>query len=180
MPGGEKMDVTSINRHQYIHAVAKYYLHDRLKAQAGAFFHGLYQVLDRDLLGMFSPPELQILISGASTGIDADDLKKHCRYNGYTGLDRTITNFWAVFDAMSERDKALFIKFVTSCERPPCLGFASLDPPFTIQRGAADDSRLPTASTCFNVLKLPVYSSKQILQGKLLTAIRSNSGFELS
>ena len=180
VPGGDKVDVTSANRHQYIHAVAKYYLHDRLRAQAGAFFHGLYQALDRDLLGIFSPPELQILISGASTGINVDDLKSHCRYNGYSGLERTIINFWAVFDAMSERDRALLVKFVTSCERPPSLGFSSLDPPFSIQRGAADDSRLPTASTCFNVLKLPAYSSKSALQEKLLVAIRANSGFELS
>ena len=42
------------------------------------------------------------------------------------------------------------------------------------------DTRLPTASTCFNVLKLPAYSSRQIMNGKLLAAVRSNSGFELS
>jgi ubiquitin-protein ligase E3 C len=42
------------------------------------------------------------------------------------------------------------------------------------------DTRLPTASTCFNVLKLPTYSSKQVLTDKLLAAIRSKSGFDLS
>ena len=148
--------------------------------QAGAFFHGLYQALDRDLLGIFAPPELQVLISGASTGINLNDLRSNCRYNGYTGLDRTILNFWAVLEAMSERDRALLVKFVTSCERPPSLGFSSLDPPFSIQRGPNDDTRLPTASTCFNVLKLPAYSSKAKLEEKLLAAIRSGAGFELS
>ncbi len=179
-PGGEHVEVTASNRHQYINAVAKHYLHDRLKVQAGAFFHGLYQALDRDLLGIFAPPELQVLISGASTGINLNDLRSNCRYNGYTGLDRTILNFWAVLEAMSERDRALLVKFVTSCERPPSLGFSSLDPPFSIQRGPNDDTRLPTASTCFNVLKLPAYSSKAKLEEKLLAAIRSGAGFELS
>ena len=38
------MAVTSANKHRYINAVAKYYLHDRLRKQAGAFFkvsHGV-------------------------------------------------------------------------------------------------------------------------------------------
>jgi len=180
-PGGESVEVTSANRHQYINAVAKHYLHDRLKVQAGAFFHGLYQACDRDLLGMFAAPELQILISGASTGINLDDLKTNCRYvGGYSSLDRTISYFWSVLERMEERDRALLVKFVTSCERPPSLGFSSLDPPFSIQRGPLDDTRLPTASTCFNVLKLPQYSSKARLEEKLLAAIRSGAGFELS
>jgi ubiquitin-protein ligase E3 B len=43
-----------------------------------------------------------------------------------------------------------------------------------------DTSRLPTSSTCFNLLKLPNYSKKSTLKEKLLYAIKSNSGFELS
>lgn len=40
--------------------------------------------------------------------------------------------------------------------------------------------RLPTASTCFNLLKLPSYSKKTILREKLKYAIMSKAGFELS
>ncbi len=43
-----------------------------------------------------------------------------------------------------------------------------------------DTSRLPTSSTCFNLLKLPNYSKKSTLRDKLRYAIRSNAGFELS
>lgn len=46
--------------------------------------------------------------------------------------------------------------------------------------GGTDTSRLPTSSTCFNLLKLPNYSKKSSLKEKLRYAIRSNSGFELS
>lgn len=45
-------------------------------------------------------------------------------------------------------------------------------------RGAKD--RLPTASTCFNLLKLPNYTRKSVLREKLKYAIESNAGFELS
>lgn len=54
-----------------------------------------------------------------------------------------------------------------------------LDPPFCIQN-AGDTDRLPSASTCMNLLKLPAFNSKEQMKEKLLYAIESNSGFELS
>ena len=46
--------------------------------------------------------------------------------------------------------------------------------------GRKETGRLPTASTCFNLLKLPNFKSKKVLREKLLYAIRSGAGFELS
>lgn len=47
--------------------------------------------------------------------------------------------------------------------------------------GGHDVARLPSASTCFNMLKLPNYRRAGTLRDKLLYAIRNNtSGFELS
>ena len=40
--------------------------------------------------------------------------------------------------------------------------------------------RLPTSSTCMNLLKLPKYTSKKMLREKLLYAIEAAAGFELS
>jgi len=45
---------------------------------------------------------------------------------------------------------------------------------------AKDVQRLPTASTCFNTLKLPNFKTAQGMREKLLTAINSGAGFELS
>ena len=47
-------------------------------------------------------------------------------------------------------------------------------------RAGTDTARLPTSSTCFNLLKLPIYKSKRALREKLLYAIHSGAGFELS
>jgi hypothetical protein len=49
----------------------------------------------------------------------------------------------------------------------------------TIQRSHTDDIHLPVSHTCFNVLDLPGYSSKEILKSKLLEAIQHNQGFNL-
>jgi len=40
--------------------------------------------------------------------------------------------------------------------------------------------RLPTSATCMNLLKLPPYKTKEQLQMKLLYAINSEAGFDLS
>ena len=46
--------------------------------------------------------------------------------------------------------------------------------------GRKETSRLPTAATCFNLLKLPNFRNKKVLREKLLFSIRSGAGFELS
>lgn len=42
------------------------------------------------------------------------------------------------------------------------------------------DTKLPTSSTCFNILRLPPYSNAKIMKEKILYAIHSNAGFELA
>ena len=52
---------------------------------------------------------------------------------------------------------------------------------FSIGRSRRDPvGRLPTSSTCFNLLKLPNYRKKSTLKEKLRYAINANAGFELS
>lgn len=79
-------------------------------------------------------------------------------------MDRTVKRFWSVVAAMNPKEKAALLRFVTSCERPPPLGFESMQPPFCLHRVGirSDGERLPTASTCFNTLKLPTYSSEKV------------------
>ena len=141
-------------------------------------------MIDPAWLQLFNEPELQVLISGSNTGkIDVADMRAHSRYvGGYTGLDRNIHRFWKVVSNMTPSQQAALLKFVTSCERPPASGFKSMNPPFTIQRVwiTKDKDKLPTASTCFNTLKLPTYSSEKVLRQRLLYSIEAGAGFELT
>lgn len=157
---------------------------DRVKEQSEAFTRGLWEVIDKSWLRIFNEPELQVLISGATDGkIDVDDLRAHTRYaGGFTGIDRTVHRFWSVLSSMTSKQQADLLRFVTSCERPPPLGFSTLTPPFTIQRVGIlrDGDKLPASSTCFNTLKLPTYSSEKVMKERLLYAIESGAGFELT
>jgi len=73
----------------------------------------------------------------------------------------------------------MLLKFVTSCSRPPLLGFKDLNPKFGIQNAGQTD-RLPTASTCMNLLKLPEFNEIDLMREKLLYVINAQAGFELS
>lgn len=164
--------------------MAKYYVFQRVSEQAEAFRRGLYDVIDKKWLRIFNEPELQVVISG-STGeeIDIEDMKANTKYvGGYSIFDRNIQRFWNVLTSFNTTQRAELLRFVTSCERAPPLGFSSMNPHFTIQRIpiSNDDEKLPTASTCFNILKLPTYSSEKVLKSKLLYVIQSGSGFELT
>ena len=182
--GGENIEVTNENKRRYIYLVAKHHVSDRIKEQSNAFTRGLWDVIDSSWLRLFNEPELQVLISGASDGkVDIADMKSNTRYTGgYSRLDRNVVRFWNVVSTLSPRHQADLLRFVTSCERPPPLGFASMNPPFTIQRVGImrDADKLPTASTCFNTLKLPTYSSEKVLKEKLLYSIGASAGFELT
>merc|ERR1711970_62166 len=76
---------------------------------------------------------------------------------------------------MGEAQKKELLKFVTSCSRPPLLGVKDLDPPFCIQNAGTEQERIPTASTCMNLLKLPDYKDRVLLKRKLIQAIESEA-----
>jgi E3 ubiquitin-protein ligase TRIP12 len=65
-------------------------------------------------------------------------------------------------------------------------GFRGLNPPLTVVRKPHEapltaDDYLPSVMTCVNYLKLPEYSSKNIMREKLRTAIQEGMGsFHLS
>ncbi|KFM61319.1 Ubiquitin-protein ligase E3C, partial [Stegodyphus mimosarum] len=174
-PGGANIPVTESNRINYIHLMADFKLNRQIKAQCQAFKEGLANVIDMEWLYMFDPNELQILISGAQTPIDIEDLKAHTSYaGGYSADHPVICAFWRVVEAFDERQRRQLLKFVTSCSRAPLLGFKELSPAFCIQNAGRED-RLPTASTCMNLLKLPEFESEEILKMKLTYAVESGA-----
>lgn len=208
-PGGRYMTVTNDTKISYVHMVARFRMFQQIRDQTRAFISGFYSIIQRDWFDMFSVPEMLKLICGDTGTIDIDDLKQNVRYSGgFHAGHRVIVWLWDILkNEFCESERSLFLKFVTSCSKPPLLGFAYLEPTFSIRcvlwsdedQEAADDSvgsllkhiftlskkkndikRLPSAATCFNLLKLPNYESKSTLREKLRYVINSGAGFELS
>ncbi|XP_076044121.1 ubiquitin-protein ligase E3C isoform X2 [Oratosquilla oratoria] len=180
IPNGSNIAVNNENCIEYIYRMADYKLNKQIAKQCNAFRDGLFDVISADWLQMFDWRELQMLISGASAPVDIKDLKNNTVYSGsYNEEHPTIKAFWEVVCNFNEKQRRQLLKFVTSCSRPPLLGFKDLQPAFCIQP-VADEVRLPTAATCMNLLKLPQYPHVEVLREKLLYAITSGAGFELS
>lgn len=183
---GVDIPVTNENRLVYISYIARYRLSVQPHQQTMAFLRGLATMVHPSWLSMFNQTELQTLIGGTSSSIDVGDLRRNTHYGGvYTigddGLEHpTVKLFWSVLEDMTDTERRAVLKFVTSTPRAPLLGFASLNPGFTIRDSSADETRLPSTSTCVNLLKLPRYGSKEVLKEKLLYAVFSGAGFDLS
>lgn len=63
--------------------------------------------------------------------------------------------FWETVRSFDEEQQGQFLKFVTSCSRPPLLGFERLNPPICVQRVPdGEEGRLPSSATCMNLLKV--------------------------
>ncbi|ESW34821.1 hypothetical protein PHAVU_001G184300 [Phaseolus vulgaris] len=190
--GGKDISVTNENKMQYMHAMADYKLNQQMLPFSNAFYRGLTDLISPSWLKLFNASEFNQLLSGGNYDIDVDDLKNNTRYTGgYNEGSRTIKIFWEVIKGFEPEERCMLLKFVTSCSRAPLLGFKYLQPPLTIHKvacdvplwatiGGQDVDRLPSASTCYNTLKLPTYKRPGTLRAKLLYAISSNAGFELS
>ncbi|XP_044750713.1 ubiquitin-protein ligase E3C [Coccinella septempunctata] len=178
-PNGRNIPVTDENRLEYIQRFAELKLNTQLKRQCVAFREGLDSVVPLLWLKLFNHKELQVIIGGDNQEIDLIDLRSHTTYGGeYTSDHETIILFWKVVYEFDATQRKQLLKFVTSCSRPPLLGFKELNPPFCIQSSGND--RMPTASTCLNLLKIPVIRDENTLRHKLLEAIEQQAGFELS
>jgi ubiquitin-protein ligase E3 C len=182
IPNGRNIPVTNYNRIRYIYLVANYRLNVQIDRQCRAFYHGLTDLIHPLWLKLFDQHELQTLIGGVTRSIDIQDLKQHTVYGkDYSDTHPCIVRFWAVVESLEEEMRQKLVKFVTSCSRPPLLGFAELSPKFSIQNtGEQSLDRLPTSSTCVNLLKLPPYTSFESMRNKLVYAIQAAAGFDLS
>jgi ubiquitin-protein ligase E3 C len=197
LPGGRSRTVTKQNVVQYIHLVAHQRLNVETAAQTRAFLRGFRDLIPASWVRLFSAYELQKMISGDDSvkGIDVESLKRSMQYaGGYHPSQLVMQWFWEILEEMTADQQHKFLKFMTSCSRQPLLGFGSLEPAPCVQQIRLPDhmfddkdaetifkeAPLPTSSTCMNLLKLPNYRWKELMRVKLLAAIESGAGFELT
>uniref|UniRef100_A0A8C7R9G1 HECT and RLD domain containing E3 ubiquitin protein ligase 4 n=1 Tax=Oncorhynchus mykiss TaxID=8022 RepID=A0A8C7R9G1_ONCMY len=159
----------------FVSAYVDYIFNKSVAALFESFFAGFHKVCGGKVLELFQPNELQAMVIG-NTNYDWKELEK---YKGeYWAENPTIKFFWEVFHDLSLEKKKLFLLFLTGSDRIPILGMKSLK--LVIQPTGGGEHYLPVAHTCFNLLDLPKYSSRETLQNKLLQAIDHNQGFNLA
>merc|ERR1719443_2064999 len=119
---------------EYVKLYVDYVLNKSCQSQFDSFKKGFLKVVSGRVLQLFHPQELMALVVGNEN------------YD------------WAVLHELSEEDKRKFLLFLTGSDRIPISGMSSLR--ITIQR-TLDTAFLPVAHTCFNLLDLPEYGTRE-------------------
>jgi len=172
---GESVFVNQENKHEYVKKYTEWLLETSVEQQFGAFFKGFKHICNGFFFDLFRVEEIELLICGEPT-LNFEDLQKVAVYdNGYSESDPTIINFWEVLHSLDMEDKKKVLAFSTGSDRAPIGGLKAMR--FIITRHGEDGDRLPQAHTCFNVLLLPPYASKDKLRERLMTAINNSQGF---
>lgn len=180
---GENIDVTEENFGIYKKALKAFICGKHVKKKIDCFIKGFSEVLDPIILTMFTGKEMLTILDGNRELFTTQTLTKYitCE-NGYSFESQEIQNFIDIITSLEPEEQKYFIQFVTGYPYLPFGGLAALDPPITVARKVDEDEhQLPTASTCFNRLKLPPYSSKEEMEQKIKMAITECKGsFDLS
>lgn len=174
--GGANVAVTIHNLDQYIRLVVYWTLVEGVRRQMDAFKEGFESIFPMDSLGhYFRPAELNRALCGDSAHWSMDILRRACKIDhGYTIESRAIQFLFEIMEEFDEGQRRQFLLFVTGSPRLPVGGFCALVPPLTIVKksseGQPSDKYLPSVMTCVNYLKLPDYSTKEVMREKLLVA----------
>ncbi|XP_060525182.1 probable E3 ubiquitin-protein ligase HERC4 isoform X2 [Cylas formicarius] len=175
-PGGSQIPVNQENKHEYVQLYIDYVLNKSVEQQYRAFHTGFMKVCDGRVIKLFYSYELMDVVIG-NENYDWHALEEAAEYkNGYKSSDPTIRNFWEVLHEMSLEDKKKFLIFLTGTYRIPIQGMKGIK---IVVQPTGDDNFLPVAHTCFNLLDLPRYKTKEKLRYKLLQAIQQTEGFSL-
>jgi len=145
---------------------------------------GLACIVPIHLIHLLTPLDLEIRTCGIAF-VDIDFLKVHTMYQvGLTETDPHIRFFWNALESLSQEELRKFIKFACNQDRIP-LTCSCKDnqqetvhvPPYPMKiappegRSGTPDSRYIRAETCMFMLKLPQYSTQEIMTERLLYAI---------
>ncbi|KAF5026114.1 hypothetical protein F66182_1802 [Fusarium sp. NRRL 66182] len=181
-PGGERIPVTNSNRREYVDLYVRHIIDVSVTRQFEPFKRGFYTVCGGNALSLFRPEEIELLVRGSDEALDINSLRGVAEYHNWgnkkpDGSEPVIDWFWETFQQATPQDQRKLLLFITGSDRIPAMGAAVL--PIKISCLGEDEGRYPIARTCFNMLSLSKYESKERLETLLWTAVRESEGFGL-
>lgn len=182
IPGGRDMYVSIDNVDSYIRLVIDFTIGRGVATQIEAFRKGFSLVFPYSALHAFTPEELTVLCGQGEEDWSVSTLYEAIKADhGYTKDSRVVKDLLQSLSEFTFDQRRAFLQFMTGSPNLPIGGFKTLNPPFTIvckhhDKNFGRDDYLPSVMTCANYLKLPNYSSREVLEKRLLTAIYEGSG----
>ena len=171
--GGKGKKVTLANKNEYV-SLAKKYRINEFNIQIESIRSGLINVIPENVLSLLMGKELEELACGKPI-LNLTILKQFTEYQGYSADDPVIINFWKALEEFSNEDRVAYLKYVWGRTRLPDPNVYKFTHTITKMGSSIPDKRLPTATTCYFTLKLPKYSTYEILKEKLKYVIANCS-----
>uniref|UniRef100_A0A6Q2ZID3 HECT domain-containing protein n=1 Tax=Esox lucius TaxID=8010 RepID=A0A6Q2ZID3_ESOLU len=183
--GGRNLCVSWENKDVYARAVRGLRLRELQNVECmTAVRAGLGSIIPLQLLTMLSPQEVELRTCGLPY-INLEFLKAHTMYQvGLMETDQHIEFFWTALEMFTQEELCKFIKFACNQERIPftcpCKDGGpdtAHVPPYPMKIAPPDgaaglpDSRYIRVETCLFMVKLPQYSSLDVMLEKLRYAI---------
>ncbi|CAH7145213.1 Herc3 [Phodopus roborovskii] len=168
----------SSHRQEFVDAYVNYVFQLSVHEWYTAFSSGFLKVCGGKVLELFQPAELRAMMVGNSN-YNWEELEETAIYRGdYSSTHPTVKLFWETFHEFPLEKKKKFLLFLTGSDRIPIYGMASLQ--IVIQSTTNGEEYLPVAHTCYNLLDLPNYSSKEMMRARLTQALDNYEGFSLA
>ena len=167
------------NIEEYINLIYDFIFYKGISRTITAFRDGFCLITNLYNLKCFTSEEIEEYICGSleikwDENILYENLKPEHGYTKNSRIFDDLIKFMCKLDKYGQRQ---FLIFTTGTPRLPIGGFKALSPKLTIvkktfEKGDEPDKYLPTVMTCQNYLKLPEYSSYDILEKKMILAMK--------
>lgn len=170
-------------------ANAIHYVWQQLDAALGSgimpllvsFIEGFNRVFPYTNVLVLEPKELVELFGRAEEDWSTETLFGAITADhGYTMDSNTVHDLIEVMSNFTLEQRREFLQFLTGAPKLPIGGFKELKPQFTVvlkhaEENMTADQYLPSVMTCANYLKVPKYSSSEILRSRLIQAMQEGS-----
>ena len=187
-PNGNDILLTMNNIEEYVNLIYDFLFYRGIDKVVKNFKEGFNMNFNVEKLKCFTSSEIEDYICGSvdtkwDKNVLFDNLKPE---HGYSNQSKTFNDLIKFMCGLDKNQRKEFLIFATGSSRLPIGGFKSLSPKLTVvkkhcEEGNNPDDYLPTVMTCQNYLKLPEYSSYNILEKKILLAIKEGCNeFNLS
>ncbi|CAF0905235.1 unnamed protein product [Brachionus calyciflorus] len=178
---GGDLAVDRDNLDEYIDLMVNFVLKTGIEKQIKSFKEGFDSVFSMEALKCFDPYEFQLLLSGdQAPSWTYEEIMNYTEPKlGYTKESPGFLRFVNVMCQMDSTERKLFVQFLTGCSSLPPGGLANLHPRLTVVKKDGTDSSYPSVNTCVHYLKLPEYSSEEILSEQMMIACQEK-GFYLN
>lgn len=180
IPQFDGVPVTPDNCENYVRKVCWELTQNGVTEQVKACREGLAQAVSPESLRAFTTSELRVLLGGMrdDTPWTEAQIAENLLLRDYSRDSAPIVYLLEVLSEFDKDQRRLFLRFLTGTPRLPVGGWAALRPKMSVVKKSSETPDvLPSCSTCAVVLKLPQYSSKELLRDKLLMAISEGQSF---